>query len=520
MLTIKHLISNKELNMPARRGHIGNLILNFLVVTSLMMTILITGSVKADFTVAFKSVGETMPSVAHNAKTGDLLVAFLEEYTDLDGTRNIVSLKRFNSQGQPLSIGGVDTYHPFGTPIKAIGRPAIAYSSNSNMFLIAFPQRVETNYGDYDRIFARPLGPDGQSACCLEFLFDDENPTYPHQDDNYYVFQPGLQFSALNITHNSILNEFLITAQFTHWKIYGTTPMIEKHVLLGQRFSVASNSTIGSPITLTYNIPLFGGGFENHAVDYAPVKGTEPYGGRYVLTTWGPQLYDAHGKFITDVPLNYGRPENSQYVNELDVACGNVKGEQRCLVVYSDRDNCSPGFAPPCTGTVNEWTGVWGAYINPKTTSYGSSAKNTPFPISDIPGHYSTTYGRQPRVAYNANAKTFFVVWWENPSDIAENNGQLSHIRGSWVDYFVEDGLYPYERSSKFGGKIPGPRKNIVISDVTGTCTSTNYCTSDENPRLPDVCAVGNASAVAVWQQKYVPNPSDLDIKGDIFTAQ
>jgi hypothetical protein len=275
------------------------------------MAVFVSGPGWADFTVASKTAVEQKPSVATNTQTGDFLVAYLEEYEDLEGTRNVVALKRFNSQNVQQPIGGsTEVYYPFGLSdeIQAIGRPALAYSPNSNMFFIAFPQRVDTMYGDYDRVFARPLGPDGTSGCCPEWLFDDDNPSYPYQDNEYYTFQGGSGFSSVNVTHNSILNEFLISAQFTEWHIYGDTPMIERYYVLGQRFSVATNSTIGSPIELAYNTPPLGGGFSHHAVAYAPVQNTSPHGGRYLIAGWRPSLFDAAGNLVTRITLNYGLP--------------------------------------------------------------------------------------------------------------------------------------------------------------------------------------------------------------------
>jgi hypothetical protein len=93
-----------------------------------------------------------------------------------------------------------------------------------------------------------------------------------------------------------------------------------------------------------------------------------------------------------------------------------------------------------------------------------------------------------------------------------------THIRGTYVDYFVPD-----DNSVR----PPDPHDNIVISDITGPCPLpsppllTNTCPSNENPFFPDITFLGGASAVVVWHQNYVPasgipDTTDKDIWADI----
>ena len=102
------------------------------------------------------------------------------------------------------------------------------------------------------------------------------------------------------------------------------------------------------------------------------------------------------------------------------------------------------------------------------------------------------------------------MVWREIPTTDYQYDGEhRSHIRGNTVNYFVEDGLHNTE-------DVPLPAKdsNVVISDITGTCSTEGPCYSNEDPKFPDVSASYGDSAVVVWHQKY----PGLDVKGDFLT--
>jgi hypothetical protein len=109
------------------------------------------------------------------------------------------------------------------------------------------------------------------------------------------------------------------------------------------------------------------------------------------------------------------------------------------------------------------------------------------------------------------------VVWREVPALDIGNDESRSHIRGSVVFYFVEDGLYDTQ-DVPLPLDMFGNSYNVVISDITGTCPTVGQpCYSNEDPNFPDVSASYGDSAVVVWHQQYPPNPNDLDVFGDFF---
>ena len=452
---------------------------------------------KADFPVATLTGEEKWPVVAANTQTGDFIVAYVREETAGYDTVYSLVAKRFNSAG--VQQGGL--IRPFGDPgtHMAISRPAIVYSPNSNIFLVTVVERLF----DRDRVMVRFLDGDGTVLPIPEFLFGSD----------YYRYYDRDNLGTLKVTHNSILNEFLVTVQRTG--IYTGTQGV-----WGQRIS-QSSGVIGSPVLMAD----FGvNGASAQAIAYAPVAGTSPNGGRYIFfpcsSCFGPYLLDSGlNKIVVSykpdgtpfgyiIPLQYGEPEGHYYVH--DVAYGVVEGQRSFLVVYSDTDNdCPAGLGEWCT----EWTGIWGTYIDPENLHYVSPI-NTPFPISRIGGHLATTSQNMARVTYNPQAEAFFAVWREIPFVNMYNDENRSHIRGVWIDYFVEDGGYG-------GGPplVPLPYDNTVISEVTGNCTVGVPCYSNEDPTYPDVCPLGERSAAVVWQEKNLSDPANSDLYGDTFSA-
>ena len=469
-------------NLGFKKIILSNRFVSSLLIFILMMTFLPV-LVNPDFWIAVSGRIEKKPAAAYNSSTGEYLVAFLEEQTTLPGDPFNLRVKRYKNDLWQ------STHEPLGTGThEAIGRPAIAYSPNSNRFLVAVPERVASG-STYDRVIARFLAGNGNSLVGPDFLFDDVTNTY------YEGPSVNGGHGSLQIAHNSIRDEFLVTYQRT---------VSGNNGVWAQRISYTSG-TIGSPVQL-HNAGL--GGFQSHGIAYAPVAGTSPPGGRYLFTVdGGTLLLDANAGIITGIPLHYGKPEGNY--TEADIAYGEVEGMKRFLLVYADKDNCAPGQYP-CEGTFLEWDGVWGTYIDPEVTSY-YSAINTPFPISKIPWHIQKDREYNARVTYSAGVKAFFVVFREIPVDHPLNDEILSHIRGTYVDYFVEDGLYG-------STLVPDPHDNVVISDVTGSCGT--LCYSNEDPDFPDVCPSGGAGAAVVWHQQWPTNPSDLDVKADFLRAQ
>lgn len=387
--------------------------------------------------------------------------------------------------------------YPFGSGThEAIGRPAVAYSPKSDQFFVAVPTSSS-------RLIGRILASDGSSTSAVEFLFNNTTYYDGMSDDGH---------GSMHVTHNSILDEFVVTVQLS-----GST----KTGIWAQR--VSAKGQIGSPIQISTSVGnSFGFG-------YAPIANTSPAGGRYLFANGYAYLFDSSLKPIlvtandpatpTTPTASYirmwkGQPEGNY--DEFDVAYGEVQGKKRFLIVYADSDNCAPGSYPCKGNTLKQWTGIWGTYVDPEkvlyTDLYPSDIHNTPFPISKIWSHVANKYEHNPRVTYSADAKAFFVAWREIPGNDPLNDTKLSHIRGNYVDYDVEDGLYKTTA-------VPKPNENTAISDISGgSCTTTwGLCLSTEDPDIADVVPAGGTSAMVVWQQKNPLNSANMDVMGDFF---
>ena len=258
------------------------------------------------------------------------------------------------------------------------------------------------------------------------------------------------------------------------------------------------------------------GGASAQVIAYAPVLGTSPSGGRYLFfpctNCFGPYLLDSDlnpivvtyqpngTPFGYIIPLQWGEPDGNYYLH--DVAYGVVEGRSRFLVVYSDSDNIYAGDT--------DWGGIWGTFVDPENIHYVGPPDNTPFPLSYI-GTHIDDYITDSRatVAYNPQAEAFFTVWREIPTLSLINDENRSHVRGVWIDYFIEDG----------NSIIHEPYDNTVISEVTGSCTLGEECYSNEDPSYPVVCPVGERSAAVVWQAKKLSDPDDPDLYADFFSA-
>ena len=479
---MKHLSKYKHILFPA---------LAFLALVAFL-----PGLAGADFNVAWTGAIEVKPAVAYNSQTGKFLVAYLEEEEDLTyGVHYELRCQLHNADG--TKSGGVLMPLGVGTH-EALGRPAIDYNPNMDRFFVAIPAREEGKSGEF--VMGRFLNGNGASLVGPDWLFNDGVSTYHEADISEDV-------NSLRVVCNTLLNEFMVTVQRTVPDIY-PPPWDHRNVISAQRISYSSG-LIGSVVQLAdYGT----GGIDGHAIAYAPISGTTPAGGRYLFANAGfvgeAQLLDSGGNSITGVPLDLGEPSGGN--THPDIAYGEVDGKKRFLMVYSDEDNCRPGF-DPCAGNLfDQWTGVWGAYIDPLVTSYGASGNNTPFPISYIWSHLAVRRTCTPRVSYNPDHKSFAVVWREIPFLDLNNDESRSHIRGNVVDYYVADGLY--------GSSVPLPASdsNVVISDVSGTCPSGVPCYSNEDPKFPDVSASYGSSAVVVWHQTY--SSTDLDVWGDFFS--
>lgn len=463
----------------------------------------------ATFPVATRGYVEERPVVARNVDNGDFLVAYLD---DESGTPELRA-RLFTADGIPKGV----ELAPFGVGShQAIGRPAVAYSRNSQRYFIAVPEHLS----GYDRVLGRPLDADGNSLCCVEFLFDDGNSLY-------YAGNTGDGEGSLQIAHNYVADEFAVTMQRTYWSsdcLPSATPC--NNSVWAQR--VDGSGLIGSPVLLA---DLGVNGFHGHALAYAGIgdPGVPAFStGRYFFAagTSGlvmlsgtlvpyPTLWSQGAPTVPLIPLNHGAPEG--HYDDLDFAYGHINGEDLLLVVWSDSDNCRPSLAS-CPDLADQWTGIWGTFVDPFRLRYDETSgpkDNTPFPISRIWSHYGNTHLSTPRVDFDWQSYAFVVAWREIPFEHVQNVESRSHIRGNYVDYVVPDGLYPT-------GSVPLPHLNQVLSPVTGSCTPDSPCLSEEDPVFPDIAAAGlyaPGPPVIVWQETWVPNPSDQDVRGGFLAC-
>jgi hypothetical protein len=472
---------------------------------------------------------EERPAVAYNSKTKQYLVAYLLE-AFYPGEYEL-RVQRFDLNGVPQG----NPIMPFGAYTHlALGRPAIAYSPVQNKFLVAVPEQGSTT----DRVLARYLDKMGNPTGPPEFLFTGPTTTFLEGD-----------WGSLHITYNSMLDEFLVTAELN--RMFPDCSNFFAVEVWGQR--VRANGLYGSQILITkdgcgLSIPTS----FSHAVAYAPLEAYSPIvnkdilaknkklpgktiGGRY-LFTWGFSGYisamflDAEIQPITTcysgpsagmvnmggypygpgISLHLGSPSGKAF--HPDVAYGEIEGEKRFLLVYYDQNNCKPPYTS-CTGKPeNQWSGVWGIFIDPNRFEYIECCQekdNYPFPIS-LTWSVCAYDSRSPRVTYMPEEKSFFVVWNEVPGVHKENIEKYSHIRGNIVDQLVVTGP---------GLTAPWPNQNVVLSDVTGPDTTRkacqNYVYSHQDPTYPDLCSTGG-SAIVVWQQKAPVAYADMDIFGTI----
>jgi hypothetical protein len=447
-----------------------------LLFLALLMTCFAASS-QADFTVQVNpppAVETIRPAVAYNSQTGDLLVAYLEKTSEVLNTYAL-QVKLF----QDGQFGGVLTVHEN----TIIGPPDVLYNPEENGFLLIAPYRIQDVAIE-----------EGVSAIFLGY----EEGGNLVQEYEYSLFS-GLPyiggFSPARVVRNTVLNEFLITSP----KIGG---------IWAQRLD--ASGPIGPAQQLDIYSNLLNS--RHHAIAFAPVADTAPEGGRYLFA--GPtgglgdgiqvKIFDSELNWIADVPFRCGFPEGTEgECWDADIAYGEVEGRKRFLVVYRDGDNCVPWLERngECPEVDQQWTGVWGSYIDPERIEYPIDAINAPFPISKIPLHEVGLY--KPRVAYSPNAEVFFVSWWENPTDDPLNSITVPHIRGNWVSYYVEHSEDPFDQPDS-----PVPPDNVVISD--------------DNPGadFPDVVAMDGNTAAVVWQHESTTlDGTTYSILGDFFSS-
>ena len=452
------------------------------------LVIIATGLFQGCATSGFFEVSATQPSavrpaIAYNVQGQTIAVAYLREMSTVAGKPEEVRLRLFDAKGK----GQGAEIQPFGTGSHAaLGRPAIAGDLAGKGFLLAVPARLASGTGD--TVVLRFLDGKGSPVGSQLSVFSDKTWKYLEGDG----------VGSLHVVYNSLAKEFLVTVQRTLQGQYGP-----ENGIWAQRVS-ASGSVIGAPVML---VKTAAHGIDSHTVAYAPV-GT-PAGGRYLFAFSGfsgtVQFLDKNAKSIAGVSLKLGLPEGGN--THPDAAYGQIDGKDRFLLVFSDEDNCRPGLQA-CTAVKDQWTGVWGVFIDPLNPSTAATA----FPISKIWAHVAARRSYMPRVDYDAARQSFVVAWREVPTLNAQNKESRSHIRFNRIDDFVQDGLAGTTL-------VPDPPSNTVVSMATGTCkTPDAMCLSLEDPAFADVAAT-SAGAAVVWHQRSPPNVQIYAVVGRTLQA-
>jgi hypothetical protein len=158
------------------------------------------GTVQADFTIWYDWFVENgaaeKPAVAENSSTGDFLTVFVRQGFECpeEIIYGVLSNKDGNQKSLLYPVGDSCSY-------KAIGRPAVAYSPQSDLFCVAAPMM--------------PL-PSGRFRVMVGFVNGDGTPSaipVAHildADDFYHV---GSDHGALHVVHNHVFDEFVVTVQ-------------------------------------------------------------------------------------------------------------------------------------------------------------------------------------------------------------------------------------------------------------------------------------------------------------------
>ena len=494
-----------------------------------------TGKLQAAFPIANQSYQELKPSIAYNSQDHE----FMSAYLILTGGVWELRARRFDIDGAP--IGG-ELSPLAGVVHWAGGRPDIEYNPQSNTYYIAVPLHVPVPPFVWDHVVGRQIDAAGTPIRDADWLFNDGVFSNVHMRSILDFESPTI----VRVTHNSLLDEFMVTFRRGASEFNGTTQLWEQQRIevLGQR--VNSAGLVGSVIELSReDKELESTGWQDiddvdtrpdaHAIGYAPIA-TLPYGGRY-LFKYGDKLrlLDVEGNVVrVSVPYTVGGVTQKNYRDDIlinmgdpsyepegsfDIAYGRLEDEfgqvwDRFLLIWLDFGNdCSTWVDPyNCYPANLKWDGAWGTYIDPKLIDYPwEEPKTGLFPISDLCSWNGSDeyrhYGRGASVAYSEKKKAFLVAWYMAPNEFAQPSClKGSQIRAAWVDYYVEH-----------SSLAPLPNANFTLSTVTDPiCDQTSgldHCISKQDPAYPDVAA----GAAVIWQQNNLSVATDLDIYGSLL---
>ena len=319
-----------------------------------------TGKLQAAFPIANQSYQELKPSIAYNSQDHE----FMSAYLILTGGVWELRARRFDINGTP--IGG-ELSPLAGVVHWAGGRPDIEYNPQSNTYYIAVPLHVPVPPFVWDHVVGRQIDAAGTPIRDADWLFNDGVFSNVHMRSILDFESPTI----VRVTHNSLLDEFMVTFRRGASEFNGTTQLWEQQRIevLGQR--VNSAGLVGSVIELSredkelestgwQDIDNIDARIDAHAIGYAPIA-TDPYGGRYLFKYADKlRLLDAEGTVVQvsrpnsspglppryywdDILVDMGTGRVPHHEGAFDIAYGRVDGQDRFLLIWWDNGNACSG---------------------------------------------------------------------------------------------------------------------------------------------------------------------------------
>ena len=201
--------------------------------------------------------------------------------------------------------------------------------------------------------------------------------------------------------------------------------------IYSRRLSATAQPT-GSLVFIDEIADGYGGPEPAFAVAYAPIQSPETPNGRYLMVTGrgimvtmlnseGAPInvvYDPYhpGTTYRYVPFRTGSGVGGEF--NVDVAYGTESGYgvtgPAFFVVWADQNNRWQN---------QQWSGIYGGFIDANKIAYATDEviQDNAFPISAIADHWAYdnyVESWRPRVAYNAPAGKYMVMWRETPGRV------------------------------------------------------------------------------------------------------
>jgi hypothetical protein len=429
-----------------KRPSVYHITLGALVVIALCAPV--TGY--ADFAIRQASGIDSEPAVAYNSQTHEYLVVWIKASTSGMGPL----------MGQRVSETGALSGSAITISVLALGGVSVTYNTAQNQFLVAFKSGILPDSSIYGQLL----------------------------DASGTLVGTSVQLMGLagrpKILYNSLAGNYLLLGL--------------KGDLYSRKIG-ANGQPLGAAQNITNDLSV---DYSKFAAAYAPVTSPSTLTGRYLVAKYPVSLMmlDSDGKpmntlynpqqgwYDTSIPFKTGSQTGGEY--NVSIAYGDTSGYsmwgKAFLVVWSDRNNYWQS---------QEWTGVWGGYVDPSKTDYQTTdvVKDNAFPISYIYAHWAySTYAAswKPVVAFNPIARKFQVAWRETPSTDSQNDTKVNHIRAN-------DGFF----------SAP-PGSNVVLSAANGT----------EDPTNPAIAAsTTGPSALVVWEDLRNQSTTDQDLYGSLY---